>query len=92
MKEFQEGFRAWIEQHGWSLTIDWHDAEHKACAHTPHGNWRLQGYGHYEASDWIWKNYASLRCSKCGMMVQFNQQFSDKAQETFPVTRMVIVP
>jgi len=92
MKEFQEGFMAWLDDHGWSLSIDWRDAEHKSCAHQPHGNWKLQGYGMYEATDWICKNYASFRCTKCGMMVQFNQNYYSDDGKPMPVSRLVIVP
>lgn len=92
MKEFQEGLASWLEEKGWSPGIYWHDAEHKACNHHPVGNWKLQGYGHYEASDWTWKNYVSFRCTRCGMMVQFNQDYSEEKQSDKPVTRLVIVP
>jgi len=92
MKEFEEGFRDWLDKHGWNLSIDWRDAEHKSCSHTPTGNWKLQGYGHYEAADWLWRNYASFRCTKCHMMVQFNQVFTDEGQPANIVSRYVIVP
>jgi len=92
MKEFQDGFDQWLRDKGWSLQLSWDDAEHKACSHHPTGNWKLQGYGHYEASDWNWKNYASFRCTKCGMMVQFSQNFSEGNQAAEPVNRYVIVP
>jgi len=92
MKEFQEGCEFWLREHHWSHTFDWHDAEHKSCPHRPTGNWKLQGYGHYEATDWKWKNYVSFRCTKCGTMVQFTQDFSEGDQERMPIQRLVIVP
>jgi len=92
MKDFEQSFQQWLMDHGWSLTIDWRDQEHKSCSRRPTGNWKLQGYGHYEAADWHWKNYASFRCTKCGIMVQFNQNYAEEDQDAQPVTRMVIVP
>jgi hypothetical protein len=92
MKEFGEGFEQWLIDRQWSLNINWMDQKHHACKHSPSGNWKLQGYGHYEAADYTWRNYASFRCTKCGIMVQFNQVFSDDDQAKQPVQRLVIVP
>jgi hypothetical protein len=92
MKEFEEGFAQWLRERGWSLSINWSDAEHKACTHNPHGNWKLKGYGYYQAADWQHRYYASMRCTKCGMMVQFNQIATDENQDAQPVQRLVVVP
>jgi hypothetical protein len=92
MKEFEEGFRAWLSTRGWSLSIDWRDMEHKSCEHKPTGSWKLKGYGYYQAADWKYRYYASFRCPKCGIMVQFNQQEFFEDEQPTPITRMVIVP
>lgn len=92
MKEFEEGLRDWMFQNGWSFDHDWNNAPHKACSHTPGGNWKLQSYGHYEASDWLWRNYVSYRCNKCGMLVQYNQVFAEDGQPLNAISRLVIVP
>lgn len=92
MKEFQEAFRDWLYQRQWSLDIDWRDAEHKSCSHRPTGNWKLQGYGHYQGADSVYRYYASFRCTKCGIMVQFNQQEYFEDEQPTPVVRHVIVP
>lgn len=92
MKEFEDGFRQWRIERGWSENIEWSDALHKRCDHCPQGTWRLKGYGHYQAADWQYRYYASFRCSKCGIMVQFNQVCVAENQDAQPIHRLVIVP
>lgn len=91
-RERGEGIDAFLKDNEWPPELNWDGKRHVSCSCHPEGNWTFQSMGEYLAADWTNKVFLSYRCSRCGIMVQYNQTLPEDGSAPMPPQRLVIIP
>lgn len=93
LKEKREGLSQWLFERNWPTDILLDGKKHDTCrpGQLP-GNWKLIGYGVYIGNDWHNHQYVGFRCTRCGMMVQFNWTEPNEGETPEPIKKIEVIP